>query len=221
VGITSQDWTDVVTVYTKYSRYLLGSADTHELDGRDQSWEWLTLAFSLVRQPDLPSWVPDFHQQDTTLSYNSKYALRWYDDFRDFLEVGESISHGASRKGHRGAVLGTRRNELICRGKMMDEVVVVYPEIPSPRAQSDARENEILHYWFRLARWEEELAEAVLSGHTPDGRFSRQPVDIDVYWNTLLGGTTYGRFTIESYQGYHASMARMNEIAAEYDVIGK
>jgi hypothetical protein len=212
IGITAENWSDVVTVYTKFSRYLLGSADVCWLGHSSDWWAWLDLAFTLVRHADLPSWVPDLHQQD-----DIRHGRRWYDNF---IKVDGSFPHRASTKENKGAVLGTRLDELILRGKKLDEVLVVYPEIPLP--MKGARDDVVLSDRCRRTHWEEELANAVLSGKGPIDQKPHQLISLDTYWKTLVSGKQdyddSGHLTVESYQKYHNTARRKKEIAERHNV---
>lgn len=220
VGIAAEEWSDVVVVYTKFSRYLLGSAERYKIVPSHEWWRWMSIALTLVRRADLPSWVPDFHQQDLALNYDFRYGQMWYTNFSG---IHGSVQNGASAKENKGAVPGNRWNELILKGKMVDEVLTVYPEIPRPLPEASIHQK--IHRLCCVAHWEVELANAVSSGRVPDDHRAHRPVPLDTYWLTLRGGSLHhlpdGGLTLESYQRYHETAIRMNEVAQKYGIIDR
>jgi hypothetical protein len=217
VGITAEDWSDVVVVYTKFSRYLLGSTELYKIVPSHEWWRWMSLAFTLVRQADLPSWVPDFNQQDLALNYDFRYGQMWYTNFSG---KHGSIQNGASAKENKGVVPGERWNELILKGKMVDEVLAVYHEIPRPLPEASIHQE--IHRLYCVAHWEVELANAVLSGRGPVDHKPHRPVPLDTYWLTLRGGSLChlpdGGLTLESHQRYHETATRMNDVAQKHGI---
>ena len=58
-GFKFQELLDVNIIYTTFSGYLLTAVDSNNVNW----WLWLSLAFTLMRKGNLPSWVPDLHHQ--------------------------------------------------------------------------------------------------------------------------------------------------------------
>ena len=136
------------------------------------------MAFNKTRIDDLPSWVPDLHNNDATSKrqpYESMLAA----------QISSNPPWLASSQP-RGAAHGPRPGEIVLRGKLLDAVTFVHPEVPFFPDSSDASPGLTLGMqWMSvlvdLTKWETKLADTVIFNFTPETRVSE-----DTYWRTLL-----------------------------------
>jgi hypothetical protein len=197
-GIEAEDWLHVTTVYTEFSGQLLSAVDS-----KDRIWwAWLGLAFTLVREADLPSWVPDFHHQDAEHICKPYRMVMWNGNDHGNAPYRASEVRDTSAEG------GKQRKQIVLQGKILDEVSEAFDEISSQLSQSSHYSTD-LAYKCCVAEWEETVADAVLCRGIVDecpGRkdeSNRVVVSRDTYWRTLIGNATEqkdGSVTVDTYQ---------------------
>ncbi|XPS94955.1 hypothetical protein M3J09_004253 [Ascochyta lentis] len=142
------------------------------------------MAFNLKRMDGLPSWVPDLHHNDTKCKrqpYESMLAARVYSDPP---WQASSVPCVASK--------GSRSDEIVLRGKLLDTVLLVHPEVPHFPESGYGDSMAWLRVLVDLILWERKLADTVLH-YTPSQTAqaaSEKPthsgISEDTYWRTLL-----------------------------------
>jgi len=221
-GIEAKDWLDIATVYTKFSGHLLSTVESRNLGW----WRWLSLAFTVVRDADLPSWVPDFHHQDAE---HTCKPYRRITSYRNWYGGTYTCQYQASKMRSMPVMLGKQRNEIVLRGKILDEVREVFDRIP---AQPPANFDTDLAYQWCVSEWEEDIADTVLSrGRGVDdecpsggGKIGQRSISLDTFWRTLIGNMTEqreGSITVDTYQRWRTRCKRIREVAAKHDLINK
>lgn len=111
-------YTSITDLYTRFSTLLfeaLGGSGAYW-------WQYMSMAFTKRRMASLPSWVPDLHENA------EEVALR---PFRSLLHV-HTYSHSDWQASFRPptAATGSRPDEIVLRGKLLDDVMLVHPEVP-------------------------------------------------------------------------------------------
>lgn len=167
-------YASVVDLYTRFSTLIFEASGLTRLHW----WYYLSMAFNKKRMSGLPSWVPDLHSNDAEARrkpHESMLAANAYN---------EPSWQASSRP--RKAAHGPRPGEIIMRGKLIDKVKLVHPEVPYFDDSVPADEAEPM--WTRtitaLIQWERKLADTVLySAASPSG------ISEDTYWRTLIGGS--------------------------------
>jgi len=177
-------YTSIADLYTRFSTMLFeasGLTDVHW-------WYYMSMAFRKNRIKGLPSWVPDLHHNRTE---DKRYV---FDNMMTMRASSGPLWQASSRP--RKAAHGPRPGEIILRGKLVDQITHVYPEVPScfpnhtdPPGTSGTR---WLSAVTALIQWERSLSAAVLqpgpsaTKETP----ARQVPPADTYWRALLADLT-------------------------------
>ncbi|OAL45453.1 HET-domain-containing protein [Pyrenochaeta sp. DS3sAY3a] len=206
-------YTSVSDLYTRFSSNLLTRVDKTE----SLWWSWLSNAFKFGRREGLPSWVPDLHNQGPEFKPKRMRV--------ETNSPGDRPYRASKRKGN-PARQGNRIEELILQGRIMDEVMEVYEEIPQVWDREDTTEH--LKCIVNVTDWEERLAKLVLKdegevANNPNG-VGKLQVTFDTYWRTMIGNFTHihgGALTGESFLELRDAHTRLRDIIDEYNVIEK
>ncbi|KAH7092431.1 heterokaryon incompatibility protein-domain-containing protein [Paraphoma chrysanthemicola] len=198
-------------LYARFAKFLLS-----ELGPRARSfWLWLTYAFAFERIDRLPSWAPDLHHMREN---------NWPDPLRVIPNFTEGVFKRPLTKPDvqtTKRMFGGRWDELVLKGRTLDEVLEVYDEFPwTWPTLDDAPYDEEIDYEYSIVQWESKVSAQVLCrpSDDPDG----PQVSIDVYLRTLSDDTTTPSHRLhEIYLGFleHGKfvrhlMARENERSA-------
>lgn len=174
-------YTSIPDLYTRFSTLMLDTSGPHKTDLH--WWYYLSMAFNLKRLDGLPSWVPDLHHNDATSKrqpYESIMSIRALNTHAWRASTKPSTVH----KGPGG-------DEIVLRGKLLDQIVLVHPEVPHFPDASEPGYGDGMTWLAVLAaciRWEAQLAAAVLQNpHHASTTAHRVPED--TYWRTLLADT--------------------------------
>ncbi|CAN9329213.1 unnamed protein product [Alternaria alternata] len=169
-------YTSYQDLFTRFSAYIL----TEYPDPNSVKWwAWLSMAFGPDKCDGLPSWVPDFHS-----SSNPTYSV----GNLEFRVPSYQAAIGEKNEP-RGDL---KTGKLMLRGRILDEVIMVFESIPMDVAwyldRSPARQNEIL---MAVAEWEEKLAHDVMHSKTFETRQENRvcvnrDITLDTYWRTLI-----------------------------------
>jgi hypothetical protein len=211
------DSLDVPTLYTIFSKHLLTSVDP---SGR--WWSWFGLALGFSRRQGLPSWVPDLHQQEErNLCEVFMRSLPYH--------YGLSRPVQASNK-KASATPGERLDELLLKGRIIDEVVMAHEEIPpKPPAEEGGDYVEVFRYLCQIADWEKSLSawipsESIRDNSTEKRAESKTRQDImELFWEALIGEflkTAPGPTTRESYRYFRVETKEVREMATKYPITG-
>ncbi|KAH7400573.1 heterokaryon incompatibility protein-domain-containing protein [Phaeosphaeria sp. MPI-PUGE-AT-0046c] len=164
-------------LYTHFSRHVLSRNTPDRL-----WWIWLELAFSPVRSPTLPSWVPDFHLVAAT--------SMTYDPIRHHsLEEGVKIR--ASHKDTKFR-LGEYMNEVLLRGKMLDEVMEVLDVLQDNSLLIGSERFQALYLQCRMAAWMDmvDMVDSCLdkrrTTQTSRGLTEKNLRHVDICWRFLF-----------------------------------
>lgn len=178
-------YTSIPDLYTRFSTLLFetsGPAVT-----KLHWWYYMSMAFNLTRIDGLPSWVPDLHNNDAQSKrqpFESMLSARVYSN-----PPWQASSKPAI------ASKGRAPDEILLRGKILDEIILVHPEVPHFPDDSEpgyGDETTWLRILIHLVRWEAQLAETVLdkASRTNTAAPANNAVPIrvseDTYWRTLL-----------------------------------
>ncbi|KZM20903.1 hypothetical protein ST47_g7943 [Ascochyta rabiei] len=206
-------YTSIPHLYTRFSTLLFTASGPSITDLH--WWFYLSMAFNLKRIDGLPSWVPDLHHNDSKCKrqpYESMLAARVYSD-------------PPWQASSRPCIVskGSRSDEIILRGKLLDTVLLVHPEVPHFPGDSEPGYGDGMT-WLRVMtdviQWERKLADAVLY-HPPSQSTraaSEEPVysgiSEDTYWRTLLADarvdfTGNKKFTRETWLLFREAGQRM------------
>ena len=164
----------IAELYTQFSTLLFEASGLT----RTHWWFYLSMAFNKIRIDGLPSWVPDLHHNDTKSKrqpYESMLAAQ-----------GSSSPPWQASSNARRAALGQRPGEIVLRGKLLDVVTFVHPEVPffpEPLVATPSLTPGMkwMSFLVDLIKWETKLADAVIFNSNPETRVSE-----DTYWRTLL-----------------------------------
>lgn len=187
-GNASEDlhtYTSIADLYTRFSTMLFeasGLTDVHW-------WYFMSMAFRKNRIDGLPSWVPDLHHnrtEDRRYVFDNMMTMRVYSD---------PLWQASSRP--RRAAHGPRSGEIVLRGKLVDQVTHIYPEVPYSFPDHTDPPGTTGMKWLAaltaLIQWESELSASVLqpspssaTNKTP----ARQALPADTYWRALLADFT-------------------------------
>ncbi|KAH7071134.1 hypothetical protein BKA63DRAFT_517379 [Paraphoma chrysanthemicola] len=207
IGPELYAYASVPELYTKFSTYLLTNVDPMHWTW----WHWLSLAFTLKRREDLPSWVPDLHQQSPECLCQPKPSIFSHQD----IEAGNESYRASMISNYVRS--GSNFGELILIGKILDEVVIVMTEVPNPP------DSMSLQWYIDISEWEESISKAMLrSGHSGPHESQDSPVylySVDEYWKALIGEKTHeedAEVTLETYQEFLRVGKRLREIVAKY-----
>ena len=198
----------VQELYTRFSAYLL-SCPTRILPRSRFWWGWLGCAFSYMKMEGLPSWVPDFHHQ------GRGYTPQPYKYLSRFLKYQAS-----TRESYDEDCESLHNGQLMIKGKLLDEVIAVYPELlENPKfSRGYATISEQGQFITSVAEWEVATADAVLTRKTTDGvskgyESNEQSIPLDMYWRTLIGNWTMGPGGPITRDWYLSIDAAMKEVA--------
>ncbi|CAO2656553.1 Nn.00g053560.m01.CDS01 [Neocucurbitaria sp. VM-36] len=165
--------TSIPDLYTRFSLFMLTHGDE---EPTGTLWDYIDLAFSLEKNEDLPSWVPDLHQVPS--SY-----LHGYTSVQNYnLRNDDASKYQASSRKITAPRRGSLPYQLVLQGKLIDTVTVVYPEIPeykTPTSDLDRVEHVI-----KATKWEQMIAALVLE--VEQGNIEGA-ISLDTYWRTLTG----------------------------------
>ena len=169
-------YTSIPDLYTRFSILMFEASgpavtETHW-------WYYVSMAFSKNRIQGLPSWVPDLHHRDAQSKRRPWESMLGARVYSDPPWQASSKACVASK--------GSQPDEIILRGKILDEVKLVHPEIPHFPDDMEPGYGDGMTWMVvlvRLIRWESELADAIL--HNADGAYN---VSEDTYWRSLLSG---------------------------------
>jgi hypothetical protein len=164
----------IAELYTQFNTLIFeasGLTKTHW-------WFYLSMAFNKTRIDGLPSWVPDLHNNDAASKrqpYESMLAAQ-----------GSNNPPWQASSKPRRAAYGPRFGEIVLRGKLLDVVTFVHPEVPFfpdplPAAPGSTEGMTWMAILVDLIKWETKLADTVIFNATPETRVSE-----DTYWRTLL-----------------------------------
>jgi hypothetical protein len=178
-------YTSIPDLYTRFSTFMLAASgpDKTELHW----WFYLSMAFGFKRTDGLPSWVPDLHYQDIEFKsqpYESMVSIR--------ARNGSPWQASA-----RPCVVskGSQPDEMVLRGKLLDEVALVHPEVPCFPKEGTPGYGDGMAWLAVVAdciRWESKVAEMAKSNTScettePVGDApAYKRVSEDTYWRTLL-----------------------------------
>jgi hypothetical protein len=175
----------IADLYTRFSTMLFeasGLTDVHW-------WYYMSMAFRKNRIEGLPSWVPDLH-------HNRTEDKRHVFDSMMFMRGSSDPPWKASSKP-RKAAHGPRPGEIVLRGKLVDHVMHVYPEVPYSFPDRTDPPGTTGMKWLSavtaVIQWERSLSVAVLQPGTlspTDHRPAHPPLSADVYWRALLADLT-------------------------------
>lgn len=181
-GMALHTYTSIANLYTQFSTLIFEASGSTKLHW----WYYVSMAFNLKRIDGLPSWVPDLHNNDMKSKrqpYESMLAARVYSD---------PPWQASSRS--RVASKGPRPDEIILRGKLLDEVTLVHPEVPRFPQDSEPGYGDGMT-WLAvlvdLINWESKIANAVLYDATCDSQADSDGtasnyVSENTYWRVLL-----------------------------------
>jgi hypothetical protein len=178
-GVDFHACTSIATLYTQFTTYLLLNCNPNETQFW---WPLFNLAFTFEKIDGLPSWVPDFHHQGGGSSYVCTTAR--------ISEFGRSSKQYCASARRTTVRPGPSLGELVLRGRILDEVVLVHP--PGIRnLEKTGRDGEEAKWLASVAEWQEDIAQRVLPNydHEKEGpaESEMQCVSEEVYWKTLLG----------------------------------
>jgi hypothetical protein len=232
---------DTDTLYTRFSRYILSQNDP---DRDEVWWQWLDLAFTPLRTPTLPSWVPDFHlaAQATRLRPARDYVPdpdgelrksgvgtrvklgKQMDKILPFLPRKDehldtkNVETRASRKSTKFK-LGERMEEIILHGKELDEVVDVIDGIRDQLPfDTDMESFQALHFLCRMADWMD-LVDAYLDKRGMSQVQGKLPDDkfrhMHTCWRIVLRLDEDSE--IDDYVKFRAGLDQSRHITAKYN----
>ena len=216
--------TSLRDLYTRFSRFLL----TDMVVDSEAWYEYFELALFSPRSQNLPSWVPELHDLDSP-TFASSLSVR-----RCTERQGKHAYRASSQKG-KVARRGAQLDQLVLQGKLVDEVVTVYAEIPtSPikRLEDVASVNtaQLVQHELDIAIWEEKLARLAMHGQSEGDMavsavgFDCQTVTLGTYWETLCwdseaaGDEEVARGEYREFRDY---VKLFRDTMTEYDVIDK
>jgi hypothetical protein len=113
------DYSSIAELYTMFTEYLLTNINAQDISW----WWWLNQAFTYGMNEDLPSWVPDLHQQAT------KYQCQPHSDMMNIRQRGELLCKASSRSAE--GKLGPGPGELTLNGVLVDQISFVHAEQPT------------------------------------------------------------------------------------------
>jgi hypothetical protein len=179
-------------------------------------WLWLGLAFTLQRCEWLSSWVPDLHHQSKGFVSHPE---------RD-LVLQTWLLHEDDVKKQNMARCDFESRQLVLRGKILEDIIFVYPEIPEAPENYWSRAFEPVDVTFlvNLAEWEEKIAHAVPAvdpmetDRTRDAD-SEQKIPLDTYWRTLIGNAK--TVAVDWYRDFHTACEQIKGLVVNYDVVVK
>ena len=170
-------YVSVEDLFTRFTKFIL---ETAWKQGSSFLWGWFSWAFRIDERKHLPSWVPDF-----------------LDCERLHLHMDSShrrTSRYARMKRYHRLLGGSRPEQLVLTGQVLDDVVRVFPMMPSPSPTlhlSYEPGSEESDYLISTAMWEETLAHDTLGRTCSSGekwpRVGVRDKDIlEEYWRMLI-----------------------------------
>ncbi|KAF2826785.1 hypothetical protein CC86DRAFT_406038 [Ophiobolus disseminans] len=180
-------YTSLPELYARFSAAMLTSTSINSV-----YWlQYFVHALESGRTENLPSWVPDLHHLS---SRPTSFCLT--DKYQEDQDGHNKHKYLASNGRRRHVRKGSRWDQLVFQGKLVDEIETVYPEIPIgppiPWVQNpDNESSPTIRYYVDVLNWEETLSQVVLGDHgeasaaIPLTSLPRQPISIESYWRTL------------------------------------
>jgi hypothetical protein len=178
---------DIPDLYTWFSKSLLTGITT------DTPGWYSYLELALNDDPNrsalLPSWVPDLHHLSTPSVYLLSNRAR-----RPSEALGPNVYQASSEMG-KLVRKGSQPDVIIVRGRLLNEIVAAYPEIPAypsdPGYNTTAFEQQVSEYLLALLDWEEKLSEMILGDSveiisTASNRGANEDsISVASYWQML------------------------------------
>jgi hypothetical protein len=195
--------TSTQALYTHFAAYILLNTDPFETQFW---WPFFSLAFTLERIDGLPSWVPDFHHQD---KYTSQVCTQP-------RIMGFSTKNRKYQASKRRATIkqGAHLGEISLSGKILDQIVAVYPPIPKKQDMPNDDGRSAFTWLVQLSHWEENLAGDVLRkpAKFDSVETDHSPISEESYWRTIFADnfmdiTTDFIITLEACRAYRPIMA--------------
>ena len=218
-GISLRTCATVQEMYTQVSAYLLLNNDPNMTENW---WKYFNSAFTFNKPVGLPSWVPDLHHQ-------KQFAAEYVCEPRIVVEFIERWPlyqrYEASR---RLAVIGkgSRDDEIVMRGKILDEIILAHPTPPNTTDSSTNTKDDggVMMFLTRLADWEQNVARSVLrdTNHdeVKDGDITPQDwrISEETYWRTLLAnnltiGEDKSTMNVQAWRIFQNDMQRAKNMA--------
>ncbi|KAF2027769.1 hypothetical protein EK21DRAFT_91278 [Setomelanomma holmii] len=223
---------DINILYTKLAKHLPLTVNPQE----PLWWDWLRYAAGFNRSKGLPSWVPDLHHMGLGEGPTGDVILQTYgndpDQHISRLEPDVPLRTRASArvttvKGGEGW------NEVLLKGKIVDEVREVYDTIPSsssvpsrpphlPEAKSEEKQ-ETHESSIAVSEWEECIADAVLH-NDPEGIINgdaapkHHTIDLEIYYRTLRGdATNFDMITVQLYEEFRLNGQLLRKVMKHLD----
>lgn len=196
-----QHYSSVTSLYTTLSTYIMANVGPTQKTW----WQWLSLAFTKERRKGLPSWVPDLHRQGDD------------DVCRPWPSIMGIQKHGTCpyKASNRIAKVdfGEKKEELVLRGMVLDEVILVHPRFPNVPDQ-DLDVLGFVRYVAEVIEWER-----LVSANSIDTNLEYQPTSRDSYWRTLLADITDDEgdsFTYDTYLEFRREYTVIFELFQRY-----
>jgi hypothetical protein len=164
----------VEDLFTRTTRFVLEAA----VQSDKFLWEWLRCAFALHKRKGLPSWVLDF-------------CSLWHPGFGHIEPDDSILSRYTAVKNHRITRGGLKTEQLVLKGKVVDEVMMVFRMMPSSDAIEHMSQPTKRAYLSTVAEWEKKVADEVLGRtSTCTEILPREGVEDygmpESYWRTLI-----------------------------------
>lgn len=164
-------YVSVEELFTRVTKFILEIASDREIG---TFWTWISWACALDRRQGLPSWAPNLSSpgsNNTPRDYDprspSRYTTigklqRWYPSF-------------------------IKQDQLKLAGKVLDEVVEVFAQMPFSYSTRDAPRPEQRGHLLAIAHWESTIADVAI-GHTSTRPRAEGGDDgsLEEYWRTLV-----------------------------------
>ncbi|KAF2022469.1 hypothetical protein EK21DRAFT_119733 [Setomelanomma holmii] len=215
------DYSSIAELYTMFTEYLLTNINAQDISW----WWWLNQVFTYGRNKDLPSWVPDLHQQA------EKYQCRPHRDMMQVRQQGRLL-YKASRRHAKGR-LGPGSGELTLNGTIIDQISYVHaqqPTYPQDVLSADSSYANLarkIRYIIDMVSWEKTVAEISVhctgkrDGHDQSKGTQRKCVTMDDYWRTLLADITKqdgATFTYKTYTDFCTIYRKATHTMSTYDI---
>jgi hypothetical protein len=205
-------YASISELYTRFSAAILLHAENTHNHVFVPWWHWLSLAFRPEKNPDLPTWVPDFDHQCN--QYIGKL-------FRFIMGFGQ---WQASTMNNNHVRTGDTITQLVFQGKIVDEIDLVCEEIPTNSSPGRSLEDSILKS-IGVLEWEHKIAKVLLDlSHHVEDVTSYHSAQVRTYWQTLMVGHLNrdgGNLTLDDYREFCTMSRQVQLIASKYDVIDR
>lgn len=183
-GVSFQSYDSIPTLYTQFSKYILLNTDPNETQFW---WNFFNLSFTFRKVEGLPSWVPDFHHQDKNSSYIcTRPTIKSFGDKKTRYQASDTPTVVES---------GLQTNELVIRGKIIDEIILTHPSPPSagdPSIDPSASDDDRNMLWLvKLTDWEQNLFSAVVENAMHRNGEEDYRIPTETYWRTLVANNIY------------------------------